>query len=77
MSKTALKLGMYKEKAMSKKNALYWIERADKVPVHYFYTDEDITVKDMCDLHGSDQQVHVFVASKRIRPKNKLKGIPR
>ena len=62
---------------MSKKDALYWIERADRVPVHYFYTDEEITVKDMCDLYDGDTQVHIFVASKRLGKKNELEGIER
>lgn len=62
---------------MSKKDALYWIERADNVSVHYFHTDEEVTVKDMCSLYDGDTQVHMFVASKRIGKKNELKGIPR
>lgn len=61
---------------MSKKDALYWIERADKVPVHFFHTDEDVTVEDMCNLYNNDLQVHVFVASKRIGKRNELKGRP-
>ena len=64
---------------MSKEEALYFIEKAEKVPVHFFYTDEEITVKDMCDLSGDGRklQVHVFVANKRVGRKNGLKGVPR
>lgn len=59
----------------------YWLESAEKegknVHVHYFYTDDTLTIKEICEGYSDDTQVHMFIASKRIRPKNGLKGIPR
>ena len=70
-----------KTKEWHRKDIDYWLEKAEKegrnVPVHYFYQDEERTIKEICESYDGDTQIHMFVASKRKKPKYDLEGIPR
>lgn len=64
-------LGLRGGSLMTKENALWHIENLPEgadVKVHYLYTDEDLTIREICDTYSEDNQFHFIVAVKRRHP---------